>query len=58
MAAPEQTSAEAEHRHHRYLGYEIPWYVHTLWILFWILCIWYILRYQFPIIQSEIVNPP
>lgn len=51
-------SAEAEHGFHRYIGHQIPWYVYLIWSLFWIFAILYILVYQFPIIATEIVNPP
>lgn len=51
-------SAAAEHGFHRYVGNHIPWYVYLLWSVFWIFAILYILVYQFPIIATEIVNPP
>jgi hypothetical protein len=58
MAAPENPSAEAERKNHRYLGNEIPWYVRAIWIAFWVFAIIYILVYQLPIIQKEIASPP
>jgi hypothetical protein len=58
MATPENTSAEAEHKNHRYVGTDIPWYVHVLWISFWAFAIVYILSFLFPAIQRELVSPP
>jgi hypothetical protein len=53
MPEPEATSAEAEHRHHRYVGNRIPWYVHLLWVLFWTFAVLYVVRYLFPDLQRE-----
>jgi hypothetical protein len=36
----------------------IPWFVHALWIIFWIMAITYVLSYQFPVIRTEFLNPP
>jgi len=58
MAAPENQSVEAENRHHRYSGYRIPWYVHLLWIGFWLFSIWYLLQYFVPALRVEIRKPP
>lgn len=55
---PENTPPEVENQYHDYRTHRVPWYVHLLWVGFWILCIWYILYYQFPIIPDEIRNPP
>lgn len=53
MNANEYAPAEAEHRNHRYVGNTIPWYIHLLWVLFWIFAIGYVLTYLFPDIQRE-----
>lgn len=58
MPAPENPPPEAENVHHTYVTNRIPWYVHLLWVLFWIICISYILYYQLPIIPKEIQSPP
>jgi len=58
MSTPENQSAEAEHREHRYAGHHIPWYVTILWILFWCFAIIYTLTYIFPAIQRELTSPP
>lgn len=56
--ANEHDSAEVEHRYHRYTGTRIPWFVHLLWVSFWIFAVWYILRFLFPMIQREFSSPP
>jgi hypothetical protein len=58
MAQPENPSAETENVHHTYVTHRIPWYVHVMWVLFWILAIAYILIYQLPQIPREIQSPP
>ena len=35
-----------------------PWYVRLIWLCFWVFAIYYVLRYLFPDLQSEILNPP
>lgn len=52
-----QKIVEQENQHHRYLGSEIPWYVHVLWVGFWTLCIWYLWKWAVPAIQSELLAP-
>ena len=54
----EDTPADVEHRHHRYLGKRIPWYVHVLWISFWCFAVYYVLRYVLPSVQLEWLSPP
>jgi hypothetical protein len=58
MAEPELQSAEAEHQHHRYIGSHIPWYVHLIWLTFWGIAFYYVFRYVFPAIQTELLSPP
>ena len=55
---PKNTTAETEHRWHSYVGNRIPWYVRLIWLLFWVLAIYYSIRYLFPALQVEIVTPP
>ena len=57
-APVKNTSAEAEHRWHSYVGNRIPWYVRLLWMMFWVLAIYYTIAYLFPALQVEIVSPP
>ena len=57
MAPSDLESAQTEHQHHRYVGNQIPWYVHVLWLLFWIFAIYYVLRYLFTAIQRELLFP-
>jgi len=55
---PEQTTPEQEHAFHYYRGNEIPWYIRTIWLGFWIFTVYYIIRYFFPAMQVELVLPP
>lgn len=55
--SPEQASAQAEGKHHSYVTHHIPWYVHLLWVLFWILAVTYILSYLFPSLRQELDLP-
>ena len=52
------TPPEEENKHHDYVSHTIPWYVHILWICFWILAISYVLIYQVPALRREILSPP
>ena len=54
----DKNTPEAEHENHRYIGHEVPWYVHVLWVLFWLFAIGYVLRFLFPVIQGELRSPP
>jgi len=56
--APDKTPPEEENKYHTYITNRIPWWVHLIWVSFWILAIWYVLSFQFPIIGTEILNPP
>jgi hypothetical protein len=51
-------SAEGEHRHHNYITARIPWYVHIIWLTFWVVAVRYIWIYLIPSMQREIANPP
>jgi len=54
----DQTSAEEEGRFLNYVGHDIPWYVRLLWLLFWILSAWYVIRLLLPALDSELLSPP
>ncbi len=56
--APEDTPADKENESHRYAGSAIPWYVHLLWLSFWVFAIAYVIRFLFPAIQGELLSPP
>ncbi|MCS6850824.1 MAG: hypothetical protein NZ700_06605 [Gemmataceae bacterium] len=58
MATTDPRSAEAEHTHHRYVTNRIPWYVHLLWVSFWVFGLLYLLRFAIPAMQRELVAPP
>lgn len=49
---------EQEQRFHRYIGNRIPWFVHLIWVSYWIFCIWYIISFQLPVFKPEFLNPP
>jgi hypothetical protein len=56
--APEPNAPEAEGKNHRYVGNEIPWYVHALWVLFWVFLVSYVMVYLVPAIRTELLSPP
>lgn len=58
MAAIENRSAEAEHKEHRYIGNQIPWYVHLIWVTFWLFAVIYTLIYLLPALRTELLSPP
>jgi len=58
MSVPESPPAEVENQNHRYVTNAIPWFVHLLWLLFWMLAIWYVLSFLFPAMRAELVSPP
>ena len=58
MPELDPNSAEQEHRHHGYTGTRIPWYVHLMWILFWVFAAAYVLSYVFPALQRAFVPRP
>ncbi len=55
---PGERTPEAEIQNHRYVGNEIPWYVHALWVLFWVFAIAYVFAYLFPALREELLSPP
>ncbi len=55
---PENLPPEVENKNHTYVTNRIPWYVHLIWLAFWIMAISYILYYQLPAIRTEFLNPP
>jgi hypothetical protein len=58
LVKPDNGSAEAEGRFLNYVGHQIPWYVRLLWLLFWCLSAWYVIRFLFPALDSELLSPP
>jgi len=58
MATPEDTPAEVEGQHHRYRGSRIPWFVHLIWLTFWLFAVSYIVIYLFPKMRTELLPPP
>jgi hypothetical protein len=58
MPTPDERTPEVEHQYHRYRGSEIPWYVHTLWVSFWLLAAAYVVLYLLPVLPQELRSPP
>lgn len=54
MSTRENLPPEIEHKHHDYMGNEIPWYVRAIWIGFWIFVVYYTIAYLFPAMQVEL----
>jgi hypothetical protein len=54
----DQHSPEAEGRYHRYFTNRIPWYVHLLWLGFWMLAVGYVLSFLFPAIREAFPARP
>jgi hypothetical protein len=57
MEQPDNTPAEVEKNFHNYRGSRIPWYVRLIWLGFWVFAIYYTVRYLFPSLQLELLNP-
>ncbi|GIW92526.1 MAG: hypothetical protein KatS3mg110_0567 [Pirellulaceae bacterium] len=58
MSSSEPSSVQTEQQHHRYAGNTIPWYVHLIWISFWIFAVYYTLRFLVPALRIELNSPP
>lgn len=58
MAEPEIASPETERRYHFYSSHVIPWYIHAIWISFWLFAIAYMLTNALPALRTEVINPP
>jgi hypothetical protein len=56
--APVSGAPAEENRFHTYVGNRIPWYVRLIWLCFWVFATYYVIRYLFPDLQTEILNPP
>lgn len=55
---PEHDSPQTEGQFHDYSGNEIPWYVRTIWIGFWIFVVYYTVMYLFPALEREHFQRP
>jgi hypothetical protein len=58
MDKPEYKTVEEESRYHHYTGNTIPWFIHLMWLLFWVFSIIYLIRFMLPALQVELVTPP
>lgn len=58
MAKVPTADAETEHQNHHYTGNRIPWYVHLLWVSYWVFAIAYAVKYFVPDLQVEMISPP
>lgn len=45
-------SAEKEKNFHTYETHKIPWYIRVMWIVFWILSFYYLIKYAIPAAES------
>jgi hypothetical protein len=50
---PADTTPEQENRYHTYVGSQIPWFLHLMWILFWGYVITYFLVWLIPAILTD-----
>lgn len=44
---PYDTPAE-ENRFHTYTTHDIPWYIRIMWVVFWVLAIYYVVKWAVP----------
>jgi hypothetical protein len=58
LTTVEDLPPEIENQNHTYRTHRIHWFVHVIWVGFWLMAIFYVLYWQFPIIPLEIKNPP
>jgi hypothetical protein len=58
MKRPANVPAEVENRNHTYVTNRIPWFVHVMWITYWLLAISYVLTYQLAAIREAFLSPP
>lgn len=54
----EESPPEIENRFHKYISNRIPWYVHLMWVLFWVFVVGYVLSFLLPALKVELVTPP
>ena len=47
-----------ENKYHNYVTNAIPWYVHLLWLIFWVCSIAYLIYFMFPTMKQELITPP
>jgi hypothetical protein len=53
MAELDDDSVRIEQQYHTYKGHQIPFYVRLLWVGFYCLAIYYVLRFMFPAMREE-----
>jgi hypothetical protein len=58
LASVPGASAEEEGRFLNYVGHQIPWYIRLLWLLFWCVSAWYVIRFLLPALDAELLSPP
>lgn len=58
MSQPESATPKEESRYHHYTGNTIPWFVHLIWVIFWIIAIYYAVNWMWPTMQVEMLSPP
>ncbi len=55
--AQPKSETETENKFHDYVTHKIPWFVHLMWVTFWVLAIGYVLTWLVPALQREILSP-
>ena len=53
---PEQRTPRQDEQFHHYTGNRIPWYVRFMWLGFWIIAIYYTIRFIFPALRGELLQ--
>lgn len=52
------TPPEVERRRLTYATHDLPWYIHVLWVSFWVFAIWYLSVNMIPAMRLELASPP
>ncbi|ADV61157.1 hypothetical protein Isop_0564 [Isosphaera pallida ATCC 43644] len=49
---------EKESRFLNYTSNAIPWYIHLIWVAYWVFVLAYVITWMVPAMQKEMVSPP
>ncbi|MCA9253988.1 MAG: hypothetical protein KDA33_00055 [Phycisphaerales bacterium] len=41
-----------ENRFHTYSTHHIPWYIRIMWVVFWVLAIYYVVKWAVPMAKT------
>lgn len=53
---PYDSPAE-ENRFHTYATHHIPWYIRIMWVVFWVLAVYYVIRWAVPMAKVFFKQP-